>query len=137
MTIAAGQSRLLPQKRAWMKGEKYLTKTEQFAMVYDKGNTWVNSLLVVKTLANGLQLSRYGFSVSKRVGNAVTRNRVKRLLREVMRQTPFDPGWDIVFIARMPAATADYVTIERAAKGLLARAGLDAKNDERLGFDTN
>jgi len=107
-----------------MRRKEYLTKTEQFALVYNKGSSWTSSLLVMKVLPNGIGLSRYGFSVSKRIGKAVARNKVKRLLREIVRQTPIKPGWDIIFIARQPAATADYANLEKAAKGLLFRAHL-------------
>ena len=86
-----------------MKGEEYLTKSGQFSPVLSQGSSWVGSLVVMKALPNGLKLSRYGLVTSKRVGKAVVRNRVKRLLREIMRQTPLKPGWDIVFITR-PAA---------------------------------
>jgi len=84
----------------------------------------VNSLVVMKALPNGFSLTRCGFTVSRHVGKAVTRNRVKRLLREILRLTPVEPGWDIVFIARPVAATADYASLKESVGGLLWRAGL-------------
>jgi ribonuclease P protein component len=107
-----------------MRGEGYLTKPEQYAIVYDKGSSWVNDLTVMKALPNGLALSRYGLSVGRRVGKAVTRNRVKRLFREILRQTPLQPGWDIIFIARPAAASAGYARLNRSVKELLSRARL-------------
>ena len=107
-----------------MRGEQYLTRAAQYGLVYDKGSSWVSDLVVMKTLPNRLNLSRYGFSVSRRVGKAVVRNKVKRLLREVLRQTALQRGWDIVFIARSPAARAKYDGLEKSVNGLLSRAGL-------------
>ena len=103
---------------------EYITKPAQYVSVYTKGGSWACNLVVMKTLPNGLTVSRCGFSISKRVGNAVIRNRVKRLLREILRLTPLKPGWDIVFIARPAAATADYAHLKRAVEGLLSRACL-------------
>jgi len=120
-----------------MKGEKHLTKPGQYALVYDNGKTWGNSLLVLKALPNGLSFSRYGFSVSKRVGKAVTRNRVKRLLREILRIAPLEPGWDIVFIARSAAANADYATLKKSVVGLLFQARLLIEEYEGVSFRTN
>jgi len=107
-----------------MAGQGYLTKSEQYELVYNKGSSWMDSFLVMKALPNGLGLSRYGLSVSKRVGKAVVRNRVKRLLREILRLTPLLGGWDIVFIARSLAATADYASLKKSVTGLLSRARL-------------
>ncbi len=107
-----------------MRGERYLTKPEQYARVYDGGGSWVNGLLVLKALPNGLTLSKYGFSVSKRVGKAVVRNKVKRLLREILRVTRLKPGWDIVIIARPAAGSTDYVKLEKSVNDLLSRARL-------------
>ncbi len=115
-----------------MRGEEYLTKSEQYALVYNKGSSWVSNLVVMKALPNGLSLSRYGFSVSRRVGKAVTRNRVKRLLREILWLTPLEPGWDIVFIARPAVASADYANLERTVTGLLSRARLLMREHEEV-----
>jgi ribonuclease P protein component len=73
-----------------------------------------------------LPYSRYGFSVSSRIGNAVTRNRVKRRLREAMRlrMDSIHSGWDLVFIARNPIRSASYHQMDAACARLLRRAHL-------------
>ncbi len=120
-----------------MRGEQYLTRAAEYALVYNKGSSRASYLLVMKALPNGLDLSRYGFSVSRRVGNAVVRNRVKRRLREILRRTTLRPGWDIIFIVRTGAARASYVDLEKAARGLLSRARLLAGDHEEACLRTN
>jgi len=105
-------------------GREYITRPKEYALVYARGGTWNGGLLVVRALPNGLPVSRCGFSVSKRVGKAVIRNKVKRRFREIMRQLPVKSGWDIVLIARPVVAKADYASIRKAVEELLARARL-------------
>lgn len=64
--------------------------------------------------------------MSKRVGKAVDRNRVKRLLREATgaRLGLVVPGHDLVFIARRPVAGAEYREVDLAVEHLLTLAGL-------------
>ena len=97
--------------------------------VYRSGKAWVNNLIVMKALPNECEFSRYGFSVTKNIGKAVVRNRIRRLLREISRRTPVKPGWDIVFIARPAAVTADYHELRKSVETLLLRAHLINKDE--------
>lgn len=90
--------------------------------IHREGTTAVNRLLVLRWLANGLGHSRFAFVVSRRVGNAVVRNRVKRRLREAVRSRPLTGGWDAVFIARRGIEQAGYREVNRAAWNLLRRS---------------
>ena len=112
-----------------MRGERYLTKGEQYSAVYNNGASWVDKLVVLKVLRNGMGISRYGFSISSRVGGAVIRNQVKRRLREILRGMPLRSGWDIVIIARPPASKTNYHHIENSVRTLLNKARiLDANS---------
>jgi len=112
-----------------VKEPHFLTNRAQYALVYRQGKVWANSLLVMKSMPNGLNLSRYGFSVTKKVGNAVQRNRLRRLLREVMRLQSLRPGWDIVFMVRSVAVDTDYHQLERSVNRLLTQAQLLESNE--------
>jgi len=110
-----------------MPKERRLTQNKQFAAVSNKGGSWANNMLVLKALPNGLEYSRYGFSVSRRLGNAVERNHIRRLMRESARLTEVKPGWDMLFIARRSIAIADYHQVKRSVEGLLQRARIQAE----------
>ena len=108
-----------------MRREQRLTSSLQFNAVFKNGKVWATDVAVLRAMPNELDASRFGIIVSKRVGKkAVVRNRVKRLLREVLRLTPIQSGWDVIVIARPLAAEAGYREIEAGILGLLNRAGL-------------
>lgn len=116
---------------------KTLTRRAQYISVYQQGRTFADSLVVLKVLPNDLNLSRYGFSVSKRVGKAVQRNRVKRLLKEIVRLHSVEAGWDIIFIPRREAVAVDYYQLEGSVIGLLAQARLLQNSNERISAGFN
>ncbi|MDP2719183.1 MAG: ribonuclease P protein component [Dehalococcoidia bacterium] len=106
-------------------GKKYrLTSKSDFSNVYNGGFSRANRLLVLKALPNSLSESRFGFSVSRRIGNAVVRNRVKRLLRECVRSQLVKGSWDIVFIARKPVLSATFQDIRQSVSILLKKSGI-------------
>jgi ribonuclease P protein component len=114
-----------------------LGQSRQFQRVRREGQSWAHPLLVLITLRNELPYSRFGFLVSKRIGRAVARNRVKRLMREAARARLSDipPGWDIILIARAAIAEADLERIKLALDSLLQRAGLLTKPPEMPDVD--
>ena len=78
----------------------------------------------MRALPSGQPLSRFGYTASKALGNAVKRNRLKRRLREAVRSLPLASGWDVVLNARRGAADADYHELRASMAGLMVRAGL-------------
>ena len=105
-----------------------LTGNKQFTRIRGQGHSAANRFLVIRFLPNGLDHSRFGFMVSRRIGNAVVRNKVKRRLREAVRLTPVKAGWDAVFIARKGTERAGYHELKQAAGNLLRRIHLDGQN---------
>ncbi|RPJ02930.1 MAG: ribonuclease P protein component [Chloroflexi bacterium] len=103
-----------------------LHRQEDFHRLRATGRVWRHPFFILSVTSNNLPHNRYGFVTSKQLGSAVTRNRIRRRLREVMsRAHPFLlSGYDLALIARVPVAGQSYQAITVAVHGLLKQAGL-------------
>lgn len=103
-----------------------LRRPADVARVRQHGKSRRHPLLIFLVLPNELNVSRFAFVASRRVGKAVQRNRAKRLLREAVRLqlNSIAPGWDCVLIARPSLAKAHFVDVETAVRQCLKRAKL-------------
>jgi ribonuclease P protein component len=113
-----------------------LTGDKRYSQIHRQGRSAANRLLVVRYLPNGLDRSRFGFLVSKRIGNAVARNKVRRRLREAVRGHQVIDGWDAAFIARRGIEDATFQQLQRAVSNLLRRARLVGRSRRDGGPDT-
>ncbi len=87
-----------------------IKNNRDFVRAYKSGNRFVSNLIVLYKVKNNLENKRIGITVSKKVGNAVIRNRVRRLIRECiyLNYDKLENGYDYVFVARIRANNANY-----------------------------
>jgi ribonuclease P protein component len=103
-----------------------LRKNKDFKQTYKKGCSIKGEYLVIYYKKNNQIESKFGFSVSKKVGNAVIRNRIKRILRECCRinQVKIVKGHNIIFVARSKIKGISYWLVEKEMLDLLNKAKL-------------
>ena len=95
------------------------------------GVGFADPYLVLYARRNREGLNRVGITVSKKLGHAVVRNRVRRRLREIYRlnEQRFQPGWDIVVVARVRAVKAPFSKLTASYLSLAEKAGILRKED--------
>lgn len=113
-----------------MKKTKSVKKNEDFRSIYSTGKSYANKNLVMYVRKNGTEENRLGISVSKKVGNSVTRHRITRLVRESYRlnEDRILEGLDIVVVARIGAKEKSYFEIESSLLHLMKLHGILIKH---------
>ena len=108
-----------------MKYSSALKRNHVFRRLYASSGH-ANAFLVLYARRNRTGCNRVGITVGKKLGHAVVRNRVRRRLREVYRlnEERFQPGWDIVVVARTRAINAPFAQLTKAYLSLAEKAGI-------------
>lgn len=108
-----------------------LAKRRDFELVFKKGLSSASKYLVIYARPNELNWNRLGLSVSKKIGKAVTRNRIKRLLREAMRKVlgDFLQHYDFVIVAKKTAAEGKLENFIRETERFLQKISHEKYSD--------
>lgn len=98
-----------------MEKKQRLRKSQEFTSVYQKGRRFYNRDFKILVADNGLDHSRFGFSISKKYGKANKRNRTRRKLKEIIRLNInlFEKGKDYVIIPKNSTVDLDYQELEK------------------------
>ena len=114
-----------------------IKKNFEFRKVLSRGNFVNGNNVAIYFFPNKLNVIRYGFAIGKKAGKAVSRNRIKRILREIARITPIETekGMDVVFVwkNRISAKEVDFFEIKKEIENLLKKG----KNSEETSVKGN
>ena len=103
-----------------------LRRKADFDALGRRGSVRSTRLLVLRSLRTDRPETRIGLSTPRSLGGAVQRNRVRRRLRELIRERieAVGAGWDLLFIARPGAGAASYAELREAVRSLLEKSGM-------------
>jgi ribonuclease P protein component len=103
-----------------------LSRPQEFTALQGAGTVRSHPLLTARFLRTDLETTRFGLATGRKLGGAVVRNRVRRRLREVLRAMApsFQPGWDVLIIARPAIVEADHQVLVETLRRLLRRGGV-------------
>jgi ribonuclease P protein component len=108
-----------------MRKEQRVKKNTEFQEVFKKGTSMANRQFVLyKLKKEDQQLFRIGLSVSKKIGNAVVRNQIKRYIRQVFLELKdeVENNFDYVIIARKPAADMDFHEVKKSLMHVMKKS---------------
>ncbi len=103
-----------------------ISRGKEYKYIYNNGRRILGQYIIVFTQANNLPHNRFGIVTSKKIGNAVIRNRAKRQIREVIRKNlnNLRPGYDVVVVARFNVKEAVFELIENDFLRLMGKASI-------------
>ena len=109
-----------------MKNTEAIKQNFEFKSLYYRGGCTVSKNIVFYYRKNKRSYNRLGLTVSKKIGNAVVRNKIKRLIRENyrLREDKIMPGVDIVIVARHSVRDKSFHEIGKDMDYILKKSGL-------------
>lgn len=110
-----------------------LKSPQEFSAVYNQGKPHFGKYVVISVLPANRSVARVGFAVGKKVGNAVTRNKIKRRLRAIVQNqsSQISPGFDLVIGAKRNSVTANFQDLAEDVSRVLKHSGVSTTGRRR------
>ncbi|NLB51442.1 MAG: ribonuclease P protein component [Syntrophomonadaceae bacterium] len=103
-----------------------IRESKHYNNIYQNGKKYLGRYLVVFILKNDLGINRFGIVTSKKIGNAIVRNKAKRRLRAVVDNNRFnlEQGYDFVLVSRPLISKVNYIQIEKDFISVMRKTGI-------------
>lgn len=113
-------------KGVFMEKRFRIRKNREFQHVYKNGKNYWNRNIILYAMKNNLNETRVGFTISKKIGNSVIRNKTKRRMREAyLRSIPdLKTGYDLIFIPKKHIVDISFEELEKSIRHILKISGL-------------
>lgn len=100
-----------------------LPKNSDYKRVTCKNKSYGNKHLILYRKKNGFDYSRFGITITKKVGNSVKRNKIRRRLKEILRDlyAGIEPGYDYVFIVKIQASDISFDELRKTTVHILGK----------------
>ncbi len=110
-----------------------IKKSWEFRKVYRNGRTVVSKNIVLYYCRNGLPYNRIGFSIRKKIGKSVIRNRIRRSYREafIYMEDKLNTGYDFIVVARKPSSDVCFHDACKELHNLCRKAQLLLRGQEK------
>ena len=115
-----------------MKKINIVKKNLDFKRIIDMNNCVKNNVFIIHSGSNNLDRYRFGISVSKKIGKAVTRNYYKRIVRNIVdnHKKLYSKGKDYIIILRKACIEMNYSEIEQSFLQLISKIEKESENEE-------
>lgn len=109
---------------------KTIKKQKEFDYIYKKGKYFANKQIVIHYINSKYEDNLIGISISKKVGNAVTRNYLRRIIKEILRKTQVKTNMNFIIVVRKDNQDINYHEMEKSINHVLRKTGLLKKRND-------
>lgn len=107
-----------------MKKKYIVRKNAEFNNIINVGYNFRSNIFNINVLKNNLTYNRYGVAISTKIGNAVTRNKYKRQIKDIIDDININfSGYDVIIIARLNIKNCEYIDIKEDIVKLISKIG--------------